>query len=73
MANTSEMLYFLQQDYQLSKISQDIHERLRMCVERCFHHLLRLMQNEFDKHLVALTDPEDDVERDVPLILGKPT
>ncbi|CAF3461693.1 unnamed protein product [Rotaria socialis] len=65
IANTSELLYFIKQDRDISKISHDIQDRLAECVQRLFRYLTHLVQNELDKYLISFTNPQDDVERDV--------
>ncbi|CAF3992933.1 unnamed protein product [Rotaria sp. Silwood2] len=49
IANTSELLYFIKQDRDISKISHDIQDRLAECVQRLFRYLTHLVQNELDK------------------------
>ncbi|CAF2382178.1 unnamed protein product [Rotaria sp. Silwood2] len=65
IANTSELLYFIKQDRDISKISHDIQDRLAECVQRLFRYLTHLVQNELDKYLISFTNPQDDVERDI--------
>lgn len=71
IANASELLYFIKQDRDVSKISHDIQDRLAECVQRLFRYLTHLVQNELDKYLIAFTNPQDDVERDVFIAFGK--
>ena len=70
IANTSELLYFIKQDRDISKISHDIQDRLAECVQRLFRYLTHLVQNELDKYLISFTNPQDDVERDVYIAFG---
>lgn len=70
IANTSELLYFIKQDRDISKISHDIQDRFAECVQRLFRYLTHLVQNELDKYLIAFTNPQDDVERDVYIAFG---
>lgn len=65
IANTSEFLYFIKQDRDISKISLDVQNRLAECVQRLFRYLTNLVENELEKFLIAFTNPQDDVERDV--------
>ncbi|CAF0787688.1 unnamed protein product [Adineta ricciae] len=65
IANTSELLYFIKQDRDISKISHDVQDRLAECVQRLFRYLTHLVQNELDKYLTSFTNPQDDVEHDV--------
>ncbi|CAF0761282.1 unnamed protein product [Adineta steineri] len=65
IANTSELLYFIKQDRDISKISHDIQDRLAECVQRLFRYLTQLVQNELDKYLISFTNPQDDVEHDI--------
>ncbi|UJR35275.1 hypothetical protein I4U23_028039 [Adineta vaga] len=65
IANTSELLYFIKQDRDISKISHDVQDRLAECVQRLFRYLTHLVQNELDKYLISFTNPQDDVEHDV--------
>ncbi|CAF4431584.1 unnamed protein product, partial [Rotaria sp. Silwood2] len=55
IANTSELLYFIKQDRDISKISHDIQDRLAecVCVQRLFRYLTHLVQNELDKYLIS--------------------
>jgi afadin len=71
IANTSELLYFIKQDRDISKISHDLQDRLAECVQRLFRYLTHLVQHELDKYLISLTNPQDDVERDVYIAFGK--
>ena len=71
IANTSELLYFIKQDRDVSKISHDLQDRLAECVQRLFRYLTHLVQNELDKYLISFTNPQDDVERDVYIAFGK--
>lgn len=71
IANTSELLYFIKQDRDISKISHDVQDRLAECVQRLFRYLTHLVQNELDKYLISFTNPQDDVERDVYIAFGK--
>lgn len=71
IANTSELLYFIKQDRDISKISHDLQDRLAECVQRLFRYLTHLVQNELDKYLISFTNPQDDVERDVYIAFGK--
>jgi hypothetical protein len=43
---------------------------LAECVQRLFRYLTHLVQNELDKYLIAFTNPQDDVERDVYIAFG---
>ena len=70
IANTSELLYFIKQDRDISKISHDVQDRLAECVQRLFRYLTHLVQNELDKYLISFTNPQDDVERDVYIAFG---
>ena len=71
IANTSELLYFIKQDRDISKISHDVQDRLAECVQRLFRYLTHLVQNELDKYLTSFTNPQDDVEHDVYIAFGK--
>ncbi|CAF0924092.1 unnamed protein product, partial [Didymodactylos carnosus] len=65
IANTSELLNFIKQDRDLSRLSNDVQDRLAECVQRLFRHLTTLVQSELEKYLCAFSNPQDDVERDV--------
>ena len=54
LANRSELLFFLQQDRQMQKFSDDFRRRLLERLQRLFYHLIDLLQNELDKYLPAL-------------------
>jgi hypothetical protein len=65
------MLNFLKQDRDMARLSHDIQDRLAECVQRLFRYLTHLVQNELDKYLMAFTNPQDDVERDIYIAFGK--
>ncbi|CAF0791452.1 unnamed protein product [Didymodactylos carnosus] len=71
IANTSELLNFIKQDRDLSRLSNDVQDRLAECVQRLFRHLTTLVQTELEKYLCAFSNPQDDVERDVYIAFGK--
>ena len=62
LANSSEFLYFLKQDIQLSTMSFDAQELLADCVRMSFYYLINLMQQNLDFVLNAFIDPSDHVE-----------
>lgn len=62
LANTSEFIFFLKKDRDLSKISHDIQVRFMESIQRLFYHVINCFQYELDKYLIALTNPRDDVE-----------
>jgi afadin len=59
LANTSELVHFLKQDRDLSKISSDIQFRLIQHIHQSFSYLINLLQNELDKHLIVFINPRD--------------
>ncbi|CAF0829403.1 unnamed protein product [Rotaria sp. Silwood1] len=72
LANTSEFVYFLKHDRDLSKISHDIQIRLIESIQRLFYYLINCLKNELDKYLIAFTNPQDDNEHDIHIILNNP-
>ncbi|CAF4049855.1 unnamed protein product, partial [Rotaria sp. Silwood2] len=70
LANTSEFLYFLKHDRDLSKISHDIQVCLIGSVQRLFYYLINCLKTELDKYLTAFTNPQDDVEHHIHITLN---
>ncbi|CAM4757051.1 unnamed protein product, partial [Rotaria magnacalcarata] len=64
-SNTSELLYFLKHDRDLSKISRDIQVRLTESIHRLFDYLINCLQNELDTYLMAFINSRNDGEHDV--------
>ncbi|CAM2699473.1 unnamed protein product [Rotaria socialis] len=65
LSNTSELLYFLKHDRDLSKISHDIQVRLTESIRRLFDYLINCLQNELDKYLMAFINSRNDGEHDI--------
>ncbi len=59
LANISELVYFLKQDRDLSKISYDLQLRLVEYIQHSFYYLINLLKNELDQYLIAFTNPRD--------------
>ena len=59
LANTSELIHFLKQDRDLSKISSDIQFRLIKHLHQLVSYLVNLLQNELDKHLIVFINTRD--------------
>ncbi|UJR10573.1 hypothetical protein I4U23_014773 [Adineta vaga] len=54
LANISEFIYFLKEDRDLTKLSSDIQIHLISFTQRLFYYFINLLQNVFDKYLIAL-------------------
>ncbi|CAF1249551.1 unnamed protein product [Adineta steineri] len=65
LANTSEILYFLKHDRDLSKMSTHIQTHLTSYIQRLLHYLIDILQNELDKCLTGFLNPHDNIERHI--------